>query len=415
MRIILILLFIGGFAHNNYAQQIQKRKVDDYVKVGIDNSPLLKDLQNQQLANLIDSLKILAGYKLQVNGVSNNSYAPSTNGWGYDYAVTNGTNFTQQLVATKRLVSNENLNNQHEAIRLLNESLKVAGKISTQDLIKTITAQYITAYGVYQQISFNQSVVELFKKEKEVLKNFTEKGIYKQTDYLNFLVTAQQQEIVSEQLNAQYQNEIAALNYLCGLKDTTQVQLADPNIIIEPLAQLESTVYYQQFIVDSFKLKNATEQIKYNYKPKVNLYADGGYLSTFAQTAYKNFGASAGVSITVPIYDGNQKKMQIDKIKISEQTRQDYRDFFKKQYDQQILQLVQQLNTTNKILAQSEKQINYSETLIEANKKLLEVGEVHITDYILAINNYMFAKNAITQNTINKFQIINQINYWNKK
>ena len=179
--------------NNSFAQQ---KKVDDYIQVGLENSPLLKDLRNQQLANLIDSLKILAGYKTQINGISTNNYAPTLNGWGYDYAVTNGTNFAQQIVATKKLVSKENLNNQHEAIRLLNESLNIAGKISTQDLIKTITAQYITAFGVYQQINFNNSINDLLLKQQAVLKNFTEKGIYKQADYLNILVASQQQSIV---------------------------------------------------------------------------------------------------------------------------------------------------------------------------------------------------------------------------
>ena len=70
---------------------------------------------------------------------------------------------------------------------------------------------------------------------------------------------------------------------------------------------------------------------------------------------------------------------------------------------------------TNKVIAQAEKQIVLTETLIDANKKLLEIGEVKITDYILAINGYLNTKNTITQNTINKLQIINQINYWNKK
>lgn len=412
MRYFVSLIFACLLTNLTFSQQ---KKVDDYIQVGLENSPLLKDLKNQRLANLIDSLKILAGYKTQVNGVSTNNYAPSLNGWGYDYAVTNGTNFAQQIVATKKLVSKENLNNQHEAIRLLNESLNIAGKISTQDLIKTITAQYITAYGIYQQINFNNIINDLLLKQQALLKNFTDKGIYKQADFLNILVASQQQVIVIEQLKAQFQNEVAALNYLCGIKDTNEVQLSKPAIKIEPIALVENTVYYQQFTVDSFKLKNTNEQIKYNYKPKVNLYADGGYLSTFSVNAYKNFGASAGVSITVPIYDGNQRKMQTDRIKIAEQTRQDYRDFFKKQYDQQILQLVQQLNATDKIIASSEKQIGYAEMLMEAQKKLVESGDARITDYILSINNYLFAKNTVTQNTINKFQIINQINYWNKK
>ena len=73
------------------------------------------------------------------------------------------------------------------------------------------------------------------------------------------------------------------------------------------------------------------------------------------------------------------------------------------------------LNATDKIIAVSEKQIGYAEMLMEAQKKLVESGDARITDYILSINNYLFAKNTVTQNAINKFQIINQINYWNKK
>jgi len=405
--IVSIFCYASSFGQQKYLQ--------DYISIGLGNSPLLKDLKNQQAVNLIDSLKILAGYQVQVNGISTNSFSPSFNGWGYDYAVTNGTNFAQQVVATKKLVSKENLANQHEAIRLLNESLNVSGKISAQDLSKSITAQYITAYGVHQQIIFNLSLLDLLKKQVAILKVYTEKGIYKQTDYLNFIITTQQQEIVNEQLAAQYQNEIASLNYLCGIKDTARVLLADPAVKIEPLAEIESTIYYQPFIVDSFKLKNNIAQVEYSYKPKLNLYADGGFLSSFSYMGYKNFGASAGVSLTVPIYDGHQKKMQVNKIKIAEQTRQDYRDFFKKQYDQQVIQLLQQLTATNKVIAQADKQVILTETLIEANKKLLEIGEVKITDYILAINGYMNTKNTITQNTINKLQIINQINYWNKK
>ena len=155
--------------------------------------------------------------------------------------------------------------------------------------------------------------------------------------------------------------------------------------------------------------------VEFNYKPKVNLYADAGYLSSFADLPYKNFGTSFGVNITVPIYDGNQKKMQHDKLSIAEQTRQNYRDYFKKQFDQQVAQLAQQLQATQQLINQTDKQIKYTQTLIEANRKLLETGDVRMADYILAIGNYLTTKNLVTQNTINKLQLINQINYWNKK
>ena len=147
----------------------------------------------------------------------------------------------------------------------------------------------------------------------------------------------------------------------------------------------------------------------------MDLYADAGHISTFQSEPYKNFGTSFGVSITMPIYDGKQKKMQHDKNAISQLIRSDYEQYFKSQYVQQIAQLVQQLQSTDQFIIQAKDQLKYSEALIDANRKLLVSGDVRMADFILAIGNYLSAKNAITQTSINRLQIINQINYWNRK
>jgi hypothetical protein len=107
--------------------------------------------------------------------------------------------------------------------------------------------------------------------------------------------------------------------------------------------------------------------------------------------------------------------MQHDKVQIDELNRRQSQDFFKTQYDQQIAQLFQQLNTSEKLISQSNNQVKYAEALIDANRKLMSTGDAKIADYIIAIGNYLNAKNAITLNTVNRYQIIIQINYWNKK
>jgi outer membrane protein TolC len=255
----------------------------------------------------------------------------------------------------------------------------------------------------------------LLGKEETILKKLAEKGIYRQTDYLTFLVTIQQQELQISQIRLQYQNEYALLNYLSGMVDTSFILLAAPAIDSNEIPVLENTVFYQQFVVDSLKLRNNDAQIDFRYKPKVSLYADAGYISSLMYLPYKNFGTSVGVNVAVPIYDGHQKKMQHDKISIAEQTRQQYRDFFKTQHDQQIAQLQQQLQSAEQLIAQATAQLRYTQALIDANRKLLETGDARIADYIIAIGNYITARNSITQNTISKLQIVNQLNYWNRK
>ena len=106
--------------------------------------------------------------------------------------------------------------------------------------------------------------------------------------------------------------------------------------------------------------------------------------------------------------------MQYSKISIAEKTRSYYQEFFAKQYDQQLAQLNQQLQATEELLDQINSQIKYAETLTQANTKLLQTGEAKIADYIIALNTYLNARNLLTQNKINRLQIINQINYWSK-
>ncbi len=412
MKFFLSIFFITLICNRISAQD---KSLDYYVSSALHNSPLLKDYNNQSRSNLIDSLRIRASYQPQVNGNSNNSYSPVINGWGYDNAITNGANISALVGVNQKLVSKQNLQNQYETIRLQNEGLNVTGKITEQDLKKAITGQYITAYGIWQQFSYNNEMLGLLKKEENILKQLAEKGVYRQTDYLTFLVTVQQQQVQISQIRQQYQNEFASLNYLSGINDTSFTALRIPVLDSTFLPELESTVFYHQFAVDSLKLVNSNEQIDFSYKPKVSLYADAGYISSLMYLPYKNFGVSAGVSVAVPIYDGHQKKMQHNKIAIAEQTRQDYRDFFKVQYNQQIAQLLQQLQSSQQLIDETTSQLKYVQGLIDANRKLLETGDARIADYIIAIGNYITARNIIRQNTINKMQIINQLNYWNRK
>jgi outer membrane protein TolC len=392
-----------------------QKTLDYYLNSGIQNSPLLKDYQYQIQSNKLDSQRLRANFRPQINASTAGTYAPVVKGWGYDGAITNIHTYNALVTVSQTIIGKQNLNNQYLAIQLQNLGLQNQGKISEQELKRSITQQYITAYGDLLQINFNQDMLGLLKEEEVILKKLAEKGVYKQTDFLSFLVTIQQQELLIKQLHIQYQNDFATLNYVAGLTDTTFTILEAPTGPGVELPDLGQTVFYQQFHIDSLKIVTSDRQIDFGYKPKMSFYADGGYNSSFVTAPYRNFGVSTGLTLTVPIYDGGQRKMLHHKNTIAEQNRQNYRDFFVKQYQQQTAQLRQQLQQTAQLIEQSNIQIKYAEGLIKAQRLQLVTGDVRIADYIIAISNYLNAKNIITQNSISRFQILNQINYWNRK
>ena len=407
-RIILFFLFFAPLFIT-----AQTRTMDYFIHQSIQNDPKFSEIENLLLSNRIDSQLVVAANKFQLTGNGNAYYAPVIKGYGYDAAITNGQQVSALVALNKQIYNKRNLSLQFRSLQLKTDSLKNSSILYQQDLKRAIISQYIQTFSGQLQLNFNDQLVELLSKEERILKILTEKNIYKQADYLSFLVTLQQQQLNRSQLFVQYKNDYATLNYLSGIMDTTTQTLSEPVLKRVLMNQATPSPFLRNFELDSLRLHNDRLAAEIQYRPKVNLFADAGYQSTLMITPLKNFGYNVGVNLSIPIYDGNQKRLQMSKLDIQERTRQNQRNYFFRQYSQQIMQLQQQLYELENLAAPINKQISYLQTLINVNGKLLETGDIRMTDYILALNNYITAKNLLVQNQIAKYQVIQQLNYWN--
>lgn len=408
LLVSLLCLMMSSFC---FAQQ---KTLDDYLQIAVKNSPLLKDLNNQILSAQLDSVRIKAGLKPQVTAGSAGLYAPVIHGYGYSQAITNGQTLDALLSVNKSFISNGYLKAQYNGIGLQRDSIRNNIKLSEQDLRRTIAAQYIAAYGSLQQVKFNKEVVTLLSGEEDLLKKLTRNNVYHQSDYLTFLVTLKQAQLQLSQATLQYKTDYATLNYLTGITDTTVAELEKPALQRAINADRTNSIFFKQYALDSLRLLNTRKLIDYSYKPQIKAFADGGYNSDLTALYYKHFGASVGFSLTVPIYDGGQRKLSYKKLSLEEESRKNYKSFFAQQYSQQIIQLNQQIDGYDNLIADINTQFKYSETLIKVDTKLLQTGDLRMADLILAINNYLTIRNLLTQNTISRLLLINQLNYWNR-
>jgi outer membrane protein TolC len=405
---IVLLVFAGCVC------EAQDANLNYFIQQANENSPIVKDYQNQILISRIDSQILKASLRTQVNFLNTETYAPIIKGWGYDPVITNYGNLTAIFQANRNFVSSTNLAIQFKAIDLQRRALLDTIQLSLRDLRRTITEQYVTAYGDQLAVDFTKEVFDLMKNEEEMLKKLTQASVFRQTDYLNFYVTMQQQELTYLQAQNQYAADYLTLNYLAGIVDTTVKRLERPELREVMQSNFDTSVFMQRFVTDSLRIANERQTINNQYRPKIGAYADGGYNSSLVYSPYKNFGFSAGLSLTIPIYDGHQKQMRFEQEGIRENTRQITKHYFVNQYYQQIVQLRQQLRGIDMMTEKISKQIEYAHTLILANNKLLETGDITMRDYVTAINNYLSAQNLMTLNNIARLRIINQINYWNQ-
>ena len=392
----------------------QARGLKEYIQLAKENSATLYDLQNQVLSNKVDSQILKAAMKPQLNFVSNEMYAPVIHGWGYDEIITNLAQVSGMVQATKTFLSKGHLAAQYRTIALQNQSLLDTLLLSSKDLVKTITEQYITAYGDQLTLDYTHELYNLLQKEDSILKRLAQTNVIKQTDFLAFTITMQQQQLTYLQAEAQYNTDFLTLNYLAGIVDTAISRLQEPQLKDSLVHDFYSSVFYERYVTDSLRIENQRRLVDYSYRPSINAFTDGGYNSSLQNTPYKNFGFSFGVNIKVPLYDGHQKILKYQKLNIEERSRLRNKSFFKNQYDQQVAQLTIQLNSINRLFERIKQQVDFTRALIMAYDKLFETGDVRITDFVNAISNYLNAQNSYRQNFINRLKIINQINYWNQ-
>ncbi len=405
MRLLIFVFFLitGSLAN--------AQSLDFYIQKGIANSPLLKDFKNQLLSGKLDSLLTQASYKPQINQVSQAMYAPVAKKFGYDEAITDGGNYSAVVSLEKSLFNQRVKDGQFKTIALIQQAIEADRKITVIELKQAITEQYLSAYADGLQIEFNRNTLSLLKEQQAIVKALADRGIYAQTDLMNLSLSITSQEVAIQQANIQYRNNLALLKYICGITDASTVSLEKPELTIQNSFNIYSSPAMMNFKIDSLKNLNSKELIDLNYRPKVSAFADAGFMAIRPENIPHNFGTSLGLNFSMPIYDGKQRKLQVEKILLAENSRLDYQTYYTSQYKQQINQLTEQLKLTDELILSIRTQLSEQEKLITLYKIEIEKGLVRFLDFLTTVNNYTQTKNSLTVSEMNRLQIINQMNY----
>jgi outer membrane protein TolC len=382
-----------------------------YLDEAIRNSPLLNDYRNQANAARADSILARASRKPYIEARSQLQYFPLYGNFGYDEVITNGGNYTAVMGISQNILNSKSVNNRYRSIDLQKQSIRISAELSSIDLRRIITDQYITAYTVFRDLEFNRSFLVLSNEESELVKGFVRRGISRQTDYMALQIETQSQEILVKQLEGAYRKELNTLNRLSGISDTSFVRLNEPMLEIKQVPDISRSPVMMQYDVDSIRIENDRAAVDLRYTPKVSWYADAGFLSHSPWNFYNHFGYSAGLSLSIPVYDGRQRNTEKQKLSLSENSRRAYEENYKKQYSQKLAQLNNDLKTLTETYAQLEDQLALSDQLVKALKKQLEAGMVLMTDYINAIRNYRSINRNLLVVNLQKLQVINEMNY----
>jgi outer membrane protein TolC len=403
--VIFIFSFIPVIVYN------QHRTLDFFLNAGIQNSPLLKDYSNQINSAMVDSLLIRSSKMPQVEAKSQLLYSPAYRNFGYDEVVTDGGNYLGVVGVSQNILNRKDLNNKYKSVNIQRQIATISSRITIAELKRIITEQYLTSFAVFNELTFNRSFLELAYRESEIVRKFVSQGLCKQTDFLSLQIETQTQEILINQLTGQYEKDMRQLNQLCGINDTGLYEIVFPELQVKGSPEIDNSPLFIQYKIDSLKIQNEKEAIDVRYIMKMNWFADAGFLTRAPLNFYRHFGYSAGLGLTIPIYDGNQRDHEKQKLSIAENTRSAYKENFIIQYNQQILQLNEELKSLHLTSSQLEKQLSTAELLVNSLRSQLETGIIQMTEYINAVKNLRYINKNLSDNKIRIQLVINELNY----
>lgn len=407
------------------------RNLAFYLAQASQNSPLAHDVRNQSRAVQLETERLRAFYtKATGTLVGNYTAVPvlardngrtvlrysadnSTKYQGYDAALSNGALYqgyaqiTQPLFNQKRF---EAFAQQAQGFALSQQNLS---QLSLHDLEKLVGDQYILCRQDLDQLSYVRELLGILAKQRLLVQKLVAASLLKQSDYALLSIEVETQQLFLNTYRTAYHRDLLDLNVLCGLGDTTEVQLAAPDLPLRrtgPAPGLSG--FTARFRLDSLTLAATQQVFELRYKPVVNAFANGGLEAVNFADIPQRFGVSAGLSFSMFLFDGHQRQLSRDRTGVLLATTQAYRQNFatvNPVRQQRLLYELRQLDERQRLARQ---QIASYRQVLDSYKREVIAGQLSVVNYVQVLKNYATAARDLVLLENNRLLLINAYNYW---
>lgn len=299
--------------------------LQDYIEAAKRNSPLLSDYHNQEEIEQAELQRLKAFYqrsRLEVTGEylfvpvvtrdgGRTSFAwnaqDATDYYGYDLGESSG-HLHAGLTWRQPLLGFSSYKVAREQSAVGMEGLRNRIHLEERYLERAVTEQYLLCLLDLTRMAFTDSVGLLLERQSELLHLLLGNGLVKQSDLRLLSV---EQEANREQRLAflqSYHSHLTDLNLLCGIRDTLDVELAPVRLELRMAEKGMASLFMEKYRLDSLNEELALRSFNLQYKPRLDLFVDGGLRTGGFESWYRHFGWSAGLSFSWTVFDGRQRR-----------------------------------------------------------------------------------------------------------
>ena len=334
---------------------------------------------------------------------------PSSNAYGYDAGITNGGLYSAQINITKNLFNRTSVGNLLLQNRVLNNSISLNSEDFRHNLIKNITDSYIVIYQLQLQRQFQIATISGFKNRLKVVELLVKKGILQQSDYLLLQLDIDTKQIELQQTSTNLEISKSQVQTMSGMHKVEINQIEIPSV--SALNFLDKPFIQKKFENDSLQIMANQKVFENQYKPQISLYGNAGLNAVEITDMYRKIGASAGVRLSIPIYDGHQRKVNAEQNLLRTENLSSYKEISDLQRENNITQIITQISENEKALALLQNQQRKYEQILEIYKGKLVQGQISIVEYLNLMQTYRLSVYTNLQAQTNHWLLQSQLNY----
>jgi outer membrane protein TolC len=421
----LTLFFLFLVFLNVSAQEV--KGLDFYLSQAKNNTPALLENRNlEQIGELQNNLIIAQNRAFQINATSeiliapyfdNNgkpidiTTTPSPNSFGYDVGITNGGLYSAQLNVTKNLFNQSAIDNLLFQNKIKNEAIQLSSEEITNNLIKNITDLYITTYQLQLQAEFTNEILSDLENRLKVVELLVKRSVLMESDYLLLQLDIKSKNLELKQIQNNFKTSIDQLYILIGIPIDSISRIVKPDI--SSIDNPTEFFYNKKFENDSLQVAADQQVFDNQYKPQVSVYANTGLNAVEFQNIEHRIGASAGLRLTIPIYDGRQRKYNKLQNNLKKESLEYYRENSEIQLKNKIESIKRQVVDLDENIQLLDDQLKKQKNILEIYKGKLVQGQVSIVDYLNLIQNYKQNVYAKLQMRTNHWLLQSQYNFIN--
>ncbi len=341
-RSLFLLLSVIVCLHL-HGQEEGGRSLQDYIETAKVNSPLITDYRNQTEIEQAELERLKAMYthsRLELNGdylfvpiVSKDggqtvfkwNAQSATDYYGYDLGESSGSlhagvTWTQPLLG-------------RSSYKIAQEQAKINADIAdnricmeAHQLERSVTEQYLLCLLDKAQMAFTDSVGAVIEHRINIVRKLVENGLSKQSDLKLLAIERETNMELHAAASQSYHTHLMDLNLLCGIDDTTAVTLADVDLPVRLQADDRQSLFIEQYRLDSLNMAVSLRSFNLQYKPRLDLFVNGGLQTGDFSGWYRHFGWNAGLTFSWTVFGGRQKRCKERQARWRQNTIRSYKD-----------------------------------------------------------------------------------------